>query len=222
MRLDHAFVLVRPWQAGQGDVEAADEIAAALVDAGFRRGSDRRHLGQGTENRRFFFGGFMFELLLLVSREEAAAPRTSPPGLIARHDDPAASPFGIASRPSAATGPEPDYPHTLYRPLYLPDPLAIMLASGVPPTEPLWFHLPFASGEDAPEERVSHPNGARTLSALELAVPSAPGARTRDIARRLGVRLVERGRARMTLRFDDGVRRRRLVPHPRLPLAIEL
>ena len=225
MTLDHAFVLARPWRAGQSSAEAMDEFTASLETAGFRASARRRHPGQGTENRCFAFEGFVLELLAVVSRAEAEDPLAAPLSLPARLDDPAASPFGIASRPTDAARTDPDYPHVLYRPRYLPPPLGIPVARDVPVSEPLWFHLPFSSAGHARERHGSpdHPNGARRLRALVLAASAPLGPRSAGIAAALGI-LTRAGAdaRRMTLRLEgEGLADGCLEPHARLPLTIE-
>jgi len=45
--LDHVFILIRPWRAGQRGDTAADEIVVAFEKAGFQTSPGRRHPGQG-------------------------------------------------------------------------------------------------------------------------------------------------------------------------------
>ena len=225
MTLDHLFVLARPWRAGQGGAQAIDELAASLEAVGFRGSPGRRHPGQGTANRCFAFEGFVLELLAVVSRAEAEAPRIAPLSLPARLDQPGASPFGIASRPTRAACPEPDYPHALYRPPYLPPPLGIPVARDVPVSEPLWFHLPFATPDGARERygEPTHPNGARRLHALALATPEPLGPRSAGIAAALGIGTRAGADAqRLTLSLEgEALADERLEPHARLPLTLE-
>ena len=223
--LDHLFVLVRGAAPGEPARAVADEIAGAFERAGFRRAASRRHAGQGTENRRFVVGDFMFELLFLVSAEEAEAPRTAPLALGARFGGADASPFGFASRPAGAASRAAPWPHVTYRPAYLPPGPAVDVAVGVPPSEPLWFHLAFLDPDGAAHRAADaprHPNGAARLDAVTLATPVPLGERSRRIAAGLGVALADGAPAhRVTLRFDGGRRGERLVPDARLPLAIE-
>lgn len=225
MTLDHVFVLARPWRVGQSGTRAADELAAGLEAVGFRRGSSRRHPGQGTENRCFAFEGFVLELLAVVCRAEAEDPRVAPLSLPARLDQPGASPFGIASRPTRAARPDPDYPHVVYRPSYLPPPLGIPVARDVPVSEPLWFHLPFGTSRSARERygEPAHPNGARRLGALALATPAPLGSRSASIAAALGIDTrADADAHRLTLRFEgETLADDRFEPHARLPLTID-
>ena len=235
MLLDHLFVLVRPWRVGQEGEEAADELADALEGAGLVRGSGRRHAGQGTANLRFPVGRFFLELLFVTSRAETGDPRTAPLSLLERLDDPACSPFGFASRSSDASRPEAPYPSVPYRPAYLPPDRAIAIASGVPPTEPLWFHLPFsmpdgpppADGSPAPTiARDPEPPGlVSRLDAVTLGTPTPLGGRSAAIARDLGIREAPREPGqpghRLTLRFEAADDAPPHAPHPHLPVTIE-
>ena len=223
--LDHVFILIRPWRAGQHGDGAADEIVEAFEKAGFQTSPGRRHPGQGTENRLFCFGDFKIELLIIADRDEAGDARTAPLALLPRLDCSWASPFGLASRATDASIPGPPWDCVNYRPDYLPKSLAIGVARGIPPDEPLWFHLPFVMPDGVAADRRlagAHSNGVGCLDAVSLTSPDGFGAASMNMAAALGVGLdtdISRPRS-MTLRFDGEAQGLSLVPHPRLPLTV--
>jgi len=101
MELDHVFV-----RASAGAPEA--DLFCAL---GLSEGGANTHPGQGTANRRFFFGNAFIELLWIANEDEIASAATRRTQLEERLDGAAAdvSPFGLCFRPSR----ERTAPHSL-------------------------------------------------------------------------------------------------------------
>ncbi len=171
MEIDHAFICT----------EFGAPAADLLVDFGLSEGESNSHPGQGTANRRFFFDNFMLELLWLADPQEALSERTRPTGLHQRclRSDPAVSPFGLGFRPSRKDGDSgADFATWDYRPLYLPDSLAIQAAQNTALREPFLFYLPFVQPRDeaasAGREAKRHAVGWRALTALAITVVGAP------------------------------------------------
>ena len=224
MEIDHLFVLLDP---SGDDGTAAERAAARLRAAGLREGSSNTHPGQGTANRRFFFGNAMLELLYVTDLAAAGRPPADVLRLPARATERDACPFGIAFRPSRESGEPADFAHVHYRPSYLPDTLSIQLADGAPVSEPLWFHLPFAPPgtrwRDRPNrepEPRDHPAGLDTLTRVEIVMPQAPGALARSISTLQPIRWRRGERYRLTLCFDGERRSRAVEPVEGLPLVL--
>jgi len=60
MKVDHIFIFS----------EHKGGEAEALLQLGMIEGSSRRHPGQGTVNRKFYFNNFFLELLWVVDEQE--------------------------------------------------------------------------------------------------------------------------------------------------------
>ena len=83
--IDHIFIF------SQNRGQEAEE----LIAFGLKEGSSRRHPGQGTQNRKFYFDNFFLELLWVVDEKELAQGPAKETGLGARAQNQACSPFGI-------------------------------------------------------------------------------------------------------------------------------
>jgi hypothetical protein len=139
--LDHLFLCT-----ARGAPEAAQLIAFGLTE-----GSPNRHPGQGTANRRFFFDNAFLELVWVEDEVEAQSDLVRRTGLWERCTRRAsgASPFGVGLRPAAGAAPACPFPAWLYRPPYLPAPLAIEMANNSDNAAgPLLFYLPFGRRPD--------------------------------------------------------------------------
>ena len=137
--------------------------------------AQRSHPGQGTANRCVYFENGYLEFLWVANRSEATASMTRPTELDerSRWRETACSPFGIALRQdSNASDPIP-FPFIPYRPAYLPEPSAILLADEPAARgAPLVFMLPpdlpgHGSGSD-------HACGATVVSDVVLASTVTP------------------------------------------------
>jgi len=200
--------------------------AASLARLGLTEGSPNTHPGQGTACRRFFFGNAYLELFWVADPEEAQNERTRPTRLWERWSrrQAGACPFGVILRPSA-NAPEraPPFGTWSYHPRYMPEHLAIEIATGTPLGEPGLFYIPFARRPDAlGREPITHASGLREISALKVGLP-APGALSRAArqAEAAGVlSFVTEAEHLMTLGFDgEGVGKARDL-RPELPLVL--
>ncbi len=164
-RLDHVFVLT----------DAYDAAAGRLSEAGFTVAARRDHPGQGTANRCVFFENGYLEFLWVAGRGEVTAAITRPTELDGRSrwKDTAASPFGIALRGDSDAGGAIPFPYVPYRPAYLPEPSAILLADE-PASRgaPLVFVLP--PGLPAHGSGPDHACGATAVSDVVVASTVAP------------------------------------------------
>jgi hypothetical protein len=204
--VDHVFVFCAPSAPEQ----------QALLAHGLRPGVRREHRGQGTANVCFGFADAYLELLWLADEAAARDPMVKPLGLHerARWRETAASPFGIALRPTQP-GPLP-FVGWPYRPAYLPPDTRIDMAcnSGVV-GEPLLFavdrpFVPFG---------VPHRFADRRLTGVRVTVPDlAPMSLLRDV-QVPGLSIVDGAEPLLELRFAAGAGAR-LDLRPQLPLVI--
>jgi len=166
LEFDHAFICCSPG-APEGD---------ALVRLGLTEGSPNTHPGQGTANRRFFFGNAFLELLWVADPEEARSEATRRTRLWERWSGRAsnACPFGIVFRSTGAGAGLVPFPTWAYRPAYLPAGLAIGFADGVPLDEPELVHVPFLQRPEVPvHEPTNHALPLREVSGVTLGLPGA-------------------------------------------------
>lgn len=165
--LDHVFIL-----ASEGAPEAE-----LLLDFGLSEGGGHIHPGQGTSNRRFFFGNAMLELLWVSQSDEARSDRTRPTGLWDRWmgRGQTTSPFGICLRPSAMDVMEIPFRGWQYKPVYLPEHLSMFIGeNSAKLDEPLIFYIPFGERPDAGGRRqaLEHPAGFGEISSLCVSSPA--------------------------------------------------
>ncbi len=160
--MDHAFI----------GCPARAPTAAALLKLGFIEGSGNTHPGQGTANRRFFFENFMLELLWVADASEVQNDRTRRTRLWDRceRQDARVSPFGIVFGSSAAPPPAAPFPTWEYRPIYLPDGLAMQIADGTTLYEPELFYLPFLTRLGPRKEPVAHAAPIRHIKGLAVGI----------------------------------------------------
>lgn len=215
--LHHVFVLTAP------DAPEAE----ALLALGLVEGSSNIHSGQGTANRRFFFHNAMLELLWVQDEGEARRPPASRLGLLERWRDRArgTSPFGICLGPSASDPAARAFEAWEYRPAYLPNDLAIMVADG-PLDEPLIFQLPFGRRPDEAQasqrEPLEHGPGLRELTSVRVTLPAAGRSGAVRQLEAVAPVTFEQGDAHaMTLTFDGAPSGGLADLRPALPLVME-
>lgn len=215
VELDHVFI-----RATVGAPEAAE-----LVEFGLSEGTPNRHPGQGTACRRFFFRNAMLELLWVEDSSEAQGALARPLMLWERCSagTGGASPFGVCVRPADPVVAEAPFSTWEYRPTYQPDSLAILIASGSPVEEPLWFYMGFGRRPDrAPvlqRQPVAHAVGFREVTGLRLTSPVAMWSDAMAAMVREQVISIQRGTEHLLeITFDGGVHGRSRDFRPRLPL----
>ena len=216
MQIDHVYI-----RAYAGAPEAQ-----LLREFGLTEGTANTHPGQGTANRRFFFANAFIELLWMADREEITSAQTQPTMLFERLacDDMRTSPFGVCFRPSG-DGALP-FPAWAYRPGYLPAGMQVDIGSNTPLSEPMWFHLSFATAPAAwPPERqqpLHHPAGLERITSLSITLPKgsqlSPAAHA--VAASGDITLIEGDAHLLEIEFDAG--KRGLVHDfsPHLPLRL--
>jgi hypothetical protein len=132
VEVDHVFVMC---DAGAPEIAALERI-------GLLAQPRRSHPGQGTANTCVVFENAYLELLWVHDEDEARAPVTAPARLWDRWAGRrgAACPFGIGLRP-ATPGGRPPFATWPYRPGYLPEGMAIDMATDTPLAEPELFFM---------------------------------------------------------------------------------
>jgi len=166
LELDHVFICCAP---------GAPE-ADALVRLGLNEGSPNTHPGQGTANRRFFFGNAFLELLWVSEPVEARSEQTRRTKLWERWSQRTSSacPFGVVFRPTGTNARSAPFATWAYFPNYLPPGLAIEFAEGVPLEEPELVYLPFLRRSGPPaHEPIEHSLPIRQLCGVTVGLPSA-------------------------------------------------
>lgn len=164
VELDHVFVFC-----------AANAPEASVLRAqGLLEGSSNTHPGQGTANRRFFFSNAFLELLWVSNPAEAQSEAVLPTQLWDRWQRRTSGvcPIGLVFRPRSDSTVRPPFPSWSYKPSYLPAGLSIEVGSGIKPTEPLLFYLPFVRPRNRSHtEPTTHPARIREVAAIGLGMP---------------------------------------------------
>lgn len=199
MKIDHLFLIVPP----KGEAAAQE-----LLDWGLTEGSSRVHPGQGTENRKFYFHNFFFELLWVRDAAELAHQKLAHTGLKERMNDQKNDllPVGICLLNEDGTDALfRDAIH--YQPDYFPVGTTIeQLAPNQVVDLPWLFRLPFRDQPYSPkQEPIQHANGVANLTDLAIRVPGAVPEGT--IARKLpalGIEMLPAPRFQLQLEFDAG------------------
>lgn len=214
--LDHVFVCC---SVGAPEAEA-------LARLGLREGSPNTHPGQGTANRRFFFGNAYLELLWVADEAEARAEPARSTRLRERWSgrQAGACPFGVVFRPGPrAEDREPPFPTWPYRAPYLPPGFVIEIAVGTPITEPELFYLRFGrSPRDVRREPIEHALPLAEISQVSIGIPAlgapSPSARSAEATGVLS--LAPANDYVMGLTFDQGARGKAVDLRPELPLVL--
>lgn len=222
LEFDHLFIFT------PAEAPAADQLLAL----GLLEGTQNRHPGQGTINRRIFFHNVMLEFLWVENEAEVRSPPIRPTRLWerSRSQETGYVPFGLAFRPTAGVaeppGPLP-FETWAFRPPYLPPDLQIDVArNDAYPGEPLIFTIPFGQRPDAtpPDRRqpLDHPLGLKEMTGLTLTLPPAPSRSTAVVAlEQLGlVSFMEGDDPLATMAFDGEQQGQSADFRPALPLIL--
>lgn len=216
VELDHVFI-----RAAVGAPEAEQ-----LVEFGLSEGRPNRHPGQGTACRRFFFRNAMLELLWVADSDEARSELGRPLMLLERCTGGmgSVSPFGVCVHPADRMDAAVPFAAWEYRPTYLPEPMAIHVASGSPLEEPLWFYLGFSErpdrSTDPQRQTPEHPVGFREVTSVRLISPVSTWSDAMAAMVRERVLMVESGSEHLLeLTFDGGREGRSCDFRTRLPLV---
>ena len=195
--LDHLFFIT-----GSGGA-----IADQFRDLGWAEGSSNTHPGQGTSNRRFFFGDFVLEVLFVSDAEEAASGTGKNLQIVDRSLQPGACPLGIVVRTQGAN---PVFPHWKYYPDYFPENMFFSVGDNSGNfTEPLCICMPI----DLPKKRTGPGAGAEiqnnsswVLSSVEIDLPLNEMSTALEAFSEIDNIVVCTGKSeRLTLVFNHGV-----------------
>lgn len=193
LELDHFFILVEP------EAKAAE----LLVSLGMQEGTQNRHDGQGTSNRRFYFSNGMLELLWGHDAEEAINGPGRELCFPERAKDPTASPFGVILHRKDNAGFWMPFAGWKYQPIYFDPPRAFHVgANSTNLLEPLCFYVPFV--EPVPSTRKTEEGTFKSISKVHIYTLSEPISdvlRVADTADRLSI---DHGNQHlMEITFDD-------------------
>ncbi len=200
--------------------------AQALIDFGLHEGAPRRHPGQGTANRRFFFANAFIELLYVADEAEAAEPTGAAIHALDRWQGrgTVASPFGVGLRPTDPASEEAvPYPAWRFRPPYLPGSMHIDVGENIAHLhEPMVFSLAFGAppASLASPPPLDHPAGLTAISGVEICGLWETRSATLAACAQTGAATFRRGKAHHAMvTFDDGAAGKTHDFSPTLPLT---
>ena len=211
MEIDHLFIF-----ASSGAPEA--DVFEAY---GFKEGPARQHVGQGTANRRFFFGNTYLELLYVDDEPQLHTPITQITRLAERFDkrNSDISPFGICFKQRNCAIATVDY-----QPEYLPAGYQLTLVKDNPLTEPLWFFLQTPEGMALPYQRQAFVPAGELNQLTQVTITISQAAQLSAAAKVLigssCVNLVADLSPLMELCFDHGRQGQSHDFRPALPLKL--
>jgi hypothetical protein len=217
VQLDHLFILTAP---GAPDADA-------LAGHGFVEGASNVHPGQGTANRRFFFGNAYLELVWVSDAGEAQAPAVAPTRLWDRWSQRrrGASPFGIVLRGGRrASDAAPPWPTWAYRPSWLGEGQAIEFAQDTPLREPEIIAMPFVrerarAGLEPLDHDFPLTHITATTCGLDASSQLSPASQALHAS---GIVCFEPAREpTLRLVFDDAAEGKTMDLWPTLPLVLE-
>ena len=165
LELDHVFILVK----------SEARVADLLIAKGFEEGTRNIHPGQGTSNRRFFFGKVMLEFIWVRDAKEAENGAGRDLLFPERDTNPAASPFGVILRQKDGVNLETSempFDGWSYQPTYFEPPNAFHVgANSTNIFEPLCIYVPFS----LPKSLVNKGkiNSSFAISNVCIHIPSA-------------------------------------------------
>jgi len=161
LELDHVFFFV------ESQTQAEAWVSALGLSESYRR----KHPGQGTENICCCFNNAYLEFLWINDVDEVLSPQTVPLGFAARADWSllGSAPMGFALRGVDGAMPFETWD---YRPNYLPDGMAILMASdSADARQPLVFAPPMGARPDQWEGDRAVPINTAVLTEVEVLLP---------------------------------------------------
>ena len=204
--------------------EGAPE-AEALVRLGLTEGPSNTHPGQGTSNRRFFFGNAFLELVYVHDATEAQDDSVRRLTLWDRWSGRVtACPFGVVLRGATAADIKAPFPSWSYKPPYFPAGVAIDVGQDIPLTEPMFFHFAFSpSRPTSPTGAATdHALGVGSITSVAIDVVSPDPLTSADAVKSCAILSMQQAeRPLMTLTFDDARRGASADLRPTLPLVLK-
>lgn len=160
MIVDHIFIFTND----------NGKIADELIQIGLLEGSSRKHIGQGTTNRKFYFENFFLEVLWVHDENEILNSKIRNTGLWDRskfyQND--FSPFGLCIFNNQDSD-EVFQDAIKHQPDYFPEGLSIEIISNDKNSNLPWtFRLPFKSENKNDSEPKNHSSGIKKLSKVEF------------------------------------------------------
>jgi hypothetical protein len=132
------------------------------------------------------------------------------------------SPFGICLRPVDPQNRELPFPGWEYRPVYLPDPLAMHIGEAAI-QEPMWVYLSFMRRVDREQRFVEHPIGLREITALNLTTPAPLLSTASRRVLESGILSTQEGsESFIEIEFDARRRKETVDFRPRLPFVFQV
>lgn len=162
MEIDHIFIFSNK-NGKEADV---------LIDFGFIEGSSRIHPGQGTTNRKFYFGNFFLEILWVINEQEIQSEITSITKLWERSQFKKNdySPYGLCLVNSNSTD-KIFSESEIYQPNYFPKGMSIdIITNEQNPELPWTFRLPYRGEKKPHDEPIEHLNGIKLLTRAEFEI----------------------------------------------------
>lgn len=213
MKPDHLYIFTN----------SPDEDALALLEAGFSEGPSRIHVGQGTQNRKFYWSNFFLELLWVYDSQEVQTPGVAPTLLWERSNWLVSgySRVGLCLENQAETD-QLFQSAWQYQPAYFPKGTTIdMLNDTETPAFPALFRLPFPSDSARQCAHTEHNNGTRMLTHLHLEYHSEFRSRYNGhFPEQSAVHIEKSNRNWVHLTFDN-VKQQRACHFPNLELSIQ-
>lgn len=200
MEIDHIFIF-----SNSNGKEADD-----LVEFGLTEGSSRRHPGQGTTNRKFYFDNFFLEILWVVNENEIKSELTAKTKLWERSlfDINGNSRFGLCLVNSATTD-KIFKSSEIYQPNYFPKGMSIdIITNEQNPELPWTFRLPYRGEKKKHNEPIEHRNGIKSLTKAEFEIPNGNTVFERYFNKIENIKFGKGKSANLILEFDNNVQGR--------------
>jgi len=162
MEIDHIFIF-----SNNEGIESE-----SLVESGFTEGSNRRHKGQGTINRKFYFENFFLEILWVVDQNEITQTPTKETGLWERanYTQNTISRFGLCLLNEEGTDNLFEQCQ-IYQPNYFPQGMSIdILPNQNQKILPWTFRLPYRGEKKAVTEPTQHKNEIKQLTKASFGI----------------------------------------------------
>ncbi|MGB6152635.1 MAG: VOC family protein [Pricia sp.] len=214
MIIDHIFIF------SDGNGEEANE----LVNFGFTEGSSRRHPGQGTINRKFYFQNFFLEVLWVIDEAEIQNEVTSKTKLWERSqfNKNEFSRYGLCLLNSIST--DALFKNSKkYQPNYFPTGASIdFISNEQNPQLPWTFRLPYRDEKKVHNEPIKHSNGIKRLTQVifEISSTSSENMLQKGYQNLKAIDFKESHRTHLTLEFDGQIQGKS-KEFPQLGLSIK-
>lgn len=214
MKIDHIFIF-----SENNGFEAED-----LTKFGLLEGSNRRHQGQGTINRKFYFENFFLELLWVVNKNEIKQSPTKETQLFERSNfrNNEFSRFGLCLVNSEDTD-ELFTEAQIYQPNYFPKGMSIdILPNSKNPQLPWTFRLPYRGEKKYVNEPTQHINQIRKLTNIKFEIEKLDkeSKYIKFFSKQESIKFNKNVKSELVLEFDFGIQQK-TVKFKELDLVIK-